>query len=53
MAKRKYECYVVATEYGEEGFDNYREAFSFYQRQQTATLYGETEYGDTEVIISK
>lgn len=54
MAKRKYECYVVATEYNEEDFFNYREALSYYMRyRESATLYGVDEYGDVSVILSK
>ena len=53
MAKRKYGRYIVATEFGEETFFDYREALSYYRRSESATLYGVDEYGDTSVILSK
>lgn len=53
MAKRKYESYDVATEFGEDTFFDYREALSYYGRSESATLYGVDEYGDVSVILSK
>ena len=53
IAKRKYESYDVATEFGEETFFDYHEALSYYGRSESATLYGVDEYGDVSVILSK
>ena len=52
---RKYRNYTLATESEDcEVFGNYRSAFSaFNTTDESATLYGETEEGDTEVIMSK
>ncbi len=53
MAKRKYESYHVATEFGEETFFDYREALSCYRKSESATIYGMDEYGNMSVILSK
>ena len=56
MAKRKYNVYQLHADYGEvnEEYYNYREAFRRYQSiNSPKTLYGITEQGDIEVIMSK
>lgn len=54
MKKRKYESYSVATEYIEEVFFSYKEAFCSYHRSDdSATLYGIDEFGNVSVILSK
>ena len=56
MKKRKYVLYQLVANYGEvnEEYDNYSEAFSKYQRQDTPkTLYGFDEQWNISVILSK
>ena len=52
----KYKIYQLVADFGEvnEEYNNYKEAFSKYQRQETPkTLYGINEQGDISVIFSK
>lgn len=51
--KRKYNCYTVSTEFGEEVFFDYKTAFSYYSKYKTATLWGVDNQGDCCVILSK
>ena len=53
MAKRKYESYTVATQWGEYDYSSYREALRTYCLHESATLYGLDSMGDVSVILSK
>ena len=53
---KKYANYNVIAADGiiNAHFDNYREAFSIYQKcEKPKTLYGYTSQGDVEVIMCK
>ncbi len=53
-SKRRYTYYVVATDTNDDlETPNYREAFTHYQRQTSATLYGIDEMGEHSIILSK
>lgn len=58
MANRKYTYYTLVANYWQvdEQYENYREAFREYQKNvhygHPSTLYGHTEQGDIEVIMS-
>lgn len=53
---KKYNLYQLVANFGEtnEESENYRDAFSKYQREETPkTLYGIDEQGNVSVIMSK
>jgi len=57
MAKRKYEQYQLVAENGtDEFYDDYREVFADFQSLKksglSATMYGISDIGDNEVIMS-
>lgn len=51
--KRKYEYFILATEYETLQFNSYKDAFASYHSNDIATLYGTTENGEMIVIFSK
>lgn len=55
MAKRKYDYYNVATPYGTENFNEYKDALAFYGRSdKPSTLYGvNCECSEHTIIKSK
>ena len=51
---RKYSFYQLAKEHGVNNYEDYRNAFSAYQRTNgSATLYGVDEYDSFTCIMSK
>lgn len=56
MANRRYQLYRVIADDGvtNEQYDSYRDAFKKYQHEDAPkTMYGITEQGDVEVVLSK
>ena len=51
--KRKYEYFILATEFETLQLNSYKDAFARYHYNDSATLYGVNEDGSMNVIFSK